>query len=86
MATSNRASSSVQPPITEFSQDSLLRYTNECIRFLGKSYNFRARMQEIDRIYQRETDYTTAQRRAQAANRSGDASKMQNVTIPVVMP
>jgi hypothetical protein len=43
-------------------------------------------MVEIDKIYQREADLTQAQLRAKAANRMGDASKMQNVTIPVVMP
>jgi hypothetical protein len=43
-------------------------------------------MEQIDRIYQRETDYTSAQRRARAANAGGDASKMQNVVMPVVMP
>ena len=88
MATPNskRPAPATAPPLSPASQDSLVSYTNECIRFLGKSYNFRERMQTIDRIYLRETDYTNAQRRAAAANRSGDASKMQNVVLPVVMP
>lgn len=78
--------SSTQPPISPDSQISLLRYTGEVLRVLSTSYNFRTRMQEIDRIYQREIDFTTAQTRAKAANRAGDASKMQNITLPVVMP
>lgn len=75
-----------QPPIPVAAQESFVRYLNECTRFMGKSYNFRSRMQEIDRVYQRENDFTATQRRAQAANKAGDASKMQNVTMPVVMP
>lgn len=73
-------------PISPATQESFVRYTKEVIRLLGTNYNLRSRMQDIDRIYQREIDYTTAQRRAVAANKVGDASKMQNVTLPVVMP
>lgn len=74
------------PPISADSQQSLVRYANETLRLLGKNYNMRTRMQELDKIYQREVDLTSAQLRAKAANRNGDASKMQNVVIPVVMP
>ncbi len=77
---------SAPPPITPAAQDSLVRYTNEVIRLLGTSYNYRTRMQEIDRIYQRETDWTVKNLEAKAANRAGQANKMQNVTLPVVMP
>lgn len=68
------------------SQASVVSYFNECSRVQLQAYNLRSRMQEIDRIYQREMDFTVTQRRAQAANRAGDASKMQNLTLPVVMP
>lgn len=81
MATTNTA-----PPVSEATQKSFVLYTNEVLRLLGSSYNFRTRMQDIDRCYQRETDYTTAHKRAQAANRAGDSSKMQNTVVPVVMP
>lgn len=74
------------PPVSPDTQASLVRYCNETLRLLGKNYNFRTRMLEIDRVYQRETDLTATQLRAKAANRGGDASKMQNVVIPVVMP
>lgn len=74
------------PPISADSQHSLLRYCEETLRLLGKNFNMRSRMQEIDRVYQREMDTTQAQMRARAANKLGDARKMQNVTIPVVMP
>lgn len=81
-----RVTSNTPAPISPDSQQSFVAYVNEATRLLGSAYNMRSRMQEIDRIYQREMDYTTTQRRAQAANRAGDASKMQNVTLPVVMP
>jgi hypothetical protein len=74
------------PPISQATQESLVRYTGEALRVLGTAYNMRARMQEVDRIYQRENDYSLAQQRAKAANRNGDPSKMQNVVLPVVMP
>ena len=74
------------PPVSPTSQESLVSYVKEAMRQLTTAYNMRSRMQDIDRVYQRETDYTTAQRRAQLANRTGDASKMQNVVLPVVMP
>jgi len=74
------------PPISPDSQASLVRYANETLRLLGKNYNFRTRMREIDMIYQREKDLTPAEQRAKMANLNGDASKMRNVTIPVVMP
>ena len=74
------------PPISLDTQDCFVRYVGEAVRLLGSAYNFRSRMEQIDRIYQREIDFTSAQRRAKAANMGGDASKMQNVTLPVVMP
>ena len=73
-------------PFSPDTQQSFIRYANETLRLLGKNYNYRSRMQDIDRAYQREQDFTQAQLRAAAANRMGDSSKMQNVTIPVVMP
>jgi hypothetical protein len=74
------------PPVSVQTQASFVSYVNETLRVLGTAFNFRSRMQDIDRSYQREQDYTATQRRAQAANKSGDASKMQNITLPVVMP
>ena len=74
------------PPISPESQASFIKYMDESLRVQTNAYNFRARMQEIDRVYQREIDFTATQRRAAAANKAGDASKMQNVVLPVVMP
>lgn len=77
---------SAPPPVPFDAQESFVRLANECFRVMAKSYNFRERMQVIDRTYQRELDFTNAQRRARIYNESGDPSKMQNVTVPVVMP
>lgn len=81
-----RPNSNTPAPISQDAQQSFVAYVNEATRLLGSAYNMRARMQEIDRIYQREVDYTTTQRRAQAANKGGNVAAMQNVTLPVVMP
>lgn len=82
MATSQRTTA----PITPATQESFVKYSAEALRTLTTAYNFRTRMEQIDRIYQREVDFSTAQRRAQAANLAGDVTKMQNVVLPVVMP
>ncbi len=86
MARSNSAPHTSAPPISPDSQESFLRLTLECFRVMSKSYNFRERMQITDRQYQRELDFSQAQLRARRYNESGDPSKMQNVTVPVVMP
>lgn len=85
MAFNNRSTSGA-PPISFDSQASFVRYSLECFRVMAKSYNFRERMQLTDRIYQRELDFSVEQRRARLYNESGDPSKMQNLTVPVVMP
>jgi hypothetical protein len=49
-------------------------------------YSIRYFLENIDRNYYRELDWTTEHARAQLANRSGDTSRYQNYTVPVVMP
>lgn len=48
--------------------------------------NLRARMEVVDKAYQREVDLSKEHTRAQEANRAGDSSRFQNITVPVVMP
>jgi hypothetical protein len=43
-------------------------------------------MEKIDRLYQREVDDTAEHKNAVAANIRGDSSRLQNITVPVVMP
>lgn len=46
----------------------------------------RARLERVDRNYQREVDLSTEQARAKQANRTGDTKRFQNMVVPVVMP
>jgi hypothetical protein len=46
----------------------------------------RARFERNDREYQRENDLTEAHLKAKRANRQGDSSRLQNMTVPVVKP
>lgn len=46
----------------------------------------RTRMGKIDRLYQREVDKTAEQQNAAAANLRGDSNRLQNITVPVIMP
>lgn len=84
MATAQKPSR--QPPVSQATHDAIIDYVEKKRAMLVNNFNMRSRMQQIDRIYQRETDWTEAQRRAKMANNAGDITKMQNVTIPVVMP
>lgn len=53
---------------------------------LSSQYSCHAEMENIDRIYMREKDWTDDQVKSRLANRKGDSTKIQNVTVPIVMP
>lgn len=72
-------------PFSPDTQQSFVRYAGEALRLLGRTYNMRSRMQDLDRAYQREQDLSTQQLRAKAANRV-NPGLMQNLVVPVVMP
>jgi hypothetical protein len=72
--------------VSQYSQDRLTKYVDNIMNFQRLATNVRWNMLQQDRIYQRELDWTTEQLRAKSFNQAGDAAKMQNVTIPVVMP
>lgn len=71
------------PPIA---QASVVKYLNSALSLYSTSFNIREQLLARDREYLRENDSTEAQRRAKAANKAGDTQKLQNVTVPVVMP
>ena len=73
-------------PISEKSQEGVIRYLSSALSTYNTSFNIRNQMVARDRAYYREKDTTTEQSRARAANDAGDSSKIQNVTVPVVMP
>jgi hypothetical protein len=72
--------------VSQYSQERIVKYVQATLDVQTKNADFRSNLEEKDRIYQRELDWSQEHLRALLANRTGDASKMQNVTIPVVMP
>lgn len=65
---------------------SILTYSTSAQQLLSNQFTIRYAMESIDRAYMREENLTTEQIRARAANRVGDANKMQDPTVPIVMP
>jgi hypothetical protein len=65
----------------------MLEYTNSVYRFLGGSdVSLRENLEYRDKLYYRELDQTVEHHRAKISNRHGDASRLQNMTVPVVAP
>ena len=79
------AASSV--PLTKLSQSAFIEYYRQSMNLQTASRSsLRLRMEETDKAYQRETDLEDEQRKAKAANKAGQSSRFQNITVPVVMP
>lgn len=76
----------VTMPLTVDQEQAIIRYVRRSQEVLYSSVQVRGAMEEIDKQYQRTKDWTQAQLRAKIANRTGDADKLQNVTVPIVMP
>ena len=72
--------------IPEKSQEGLIQFHRQCYSLLNQQWNTREQMRLIDLAYMREQDWTIPNQRARLANRYGDATKFQNVTVPIVMP
>jgi hypothetical protein len=68
------------------SQEAVIELYKQCAHLMAESWNIRANLEYIDKLYQRELDKTTEHRSAQIYNKYGDSTKFQNVTVPVVMP
>lgn len=68
------------------SQAALVEYVKRCYEATGSNWNIRTRLTAIDRAYMREVDQTLEHQRAKLANSYGDSSKIQNVTVPVMLP
>lgn len=73
-------------PLTQTSQQAVIQYLRSASDLYCTSFNIRNQLLTRDRAYYREEDTTEEQLRAKMANQTGDAKKLQNVTIPVVMP
>jgi len=80
------ASPSTPMVISPESQSAIIRYLTECYALQGATWQLRTKLLEADRAYQREMDRSKEQQMARAANKGGDITKLQNFTVPVVMP
>lgn len=72
--------------LTKKSQEAILQYHNQCCELQSHNWNMREQLRRIDLAYIRENDFTAEQTKAKLANRYGDSTKFQNITVPVVMP
>jgi hypothetical protein len=68
------------------SQDGFVEFYNQCLTFFGSNWNLRENLRKMDLAYMREVDRTYDHRAAKIANRYGDSNKLQNITIPVILP
>lgn len=76
----------LQINLNEKSQQGIVQYYRNAFTNLSTTWDLKQRMRKIDQLYNREIDWTEEQLRAQAANRGGDATKFQNIQVPVVLP
>lgn len=72
--------------LNQKSQQGVVDYVKAAYASMGSHVDMREKMLEIDRIYMRERDRTNENLSAKAANAYGDADKLQNITVPVVLP
>lgn len=65
----------------------LLHYAKDCAQRAGSSLSdFRTLLRYRDRAYQRQLNTTAEHVKAVRANMQGDARKLQDITVPIVMP
>jgi len=72
--------------IPKKSQDAIVEFGRVCYNQLNSQWNIRNNLENVDRAYMREQDWTKTNWRAKLANRYGDPTKYQNVVVPVVLP
>lgn len=73
-------------PIGREAQEAVALYLNSAISLYATSFNIRNQMVQRDLSYYGTNDSTQRQALAKSANQSGDTTKIQNITVPVVMP
>lgn len=64
----------------------IVSYCTQAHSLLISQLSLRASMEEVDRKYMREKNWTRDNLLARAANYRGDAHKIADVTMPIVMP
>lgn len=78
---------SAEVVLTKKSQEAFFHYYRNIQSVNNENRNeTRSRLERVDREYQRQVDKTQEKLRAQNANDNGDATRYQDITVPVVMP
>ena len=72
--------------LSKVAQEGIIQYHRQAYQQLNQQWNMREYFRQIDLAYISEQDWTRENRRAQIANRYGDADKLQDITVPIVMP
>lgn len=72
--------------IPKSSQDGIIEFYHQCSGLTEQQWNLREQLRQADLAYMREVDNTQENLRAKIANKYGDSSRLQNLTIPVVKP
>jgi hypothetical protein len=72
--------------VPQKAQEGIIQFHKSCYQQQLQNWNIRENMRQIDLAYIREQNWTSKSRQAILANRYGDADKLQDITIPVVMP
>ena len=78
--------SSTSINISPTSQQGILEFFKQARKLSSQSWNVREQLERLDRLYMREDDFTKEHLRAKLANRYGDSSRFQNITVPVIKP
>ena len=76
----------IQVLLNRDQEQSIIHSVTSWQNSLYSIYSLRGELENIDRQYMRERDWTDNQIKARLANRRGDTTKTQNVTVPVIMP
>lgn len=67
-------------------ETAIITYATKAKTLLINQYSMRNNMELIDRAYMREENWTEDQVRSKLLNRLGDKHKIQDITVPIVMP
>lgn len=67
-------------------EEAIILFALKGQQLLTNQWSMRPQLEEIDRSYSREKDWTLTNIKGRIDNRRGDADKVQNVTVPIVMP
>lgn len=72
--------------LSEDQERAIILYASKAHELLLNQFSIRSRLEEIDKYYMREGNLDAAQIKNRQLNRAGRKSKIQDITIPVVMP